>query len=215
MIRCINAKLNKPPRLSVKSEGHGPLLQSARPLDETAFSEGDRKRFLSRVETRGHDECWEWKGYRDKNGYGALYINESNHRSHRVALAISGVAIPSGMCVCHTCDNPPCCNPAHLFLGTNLDNRRDMIKKGRGSSGDSHWTQTMPHIIPRGRQHWSTRIPESICRGTDQACHKLTDDAVRFIRSSPLPRLLLAHMFGISRRRICAVQLGKAWKHVR
>lgn len=83
-------------------------------------------------------ECWEWKGGRTKNGYGT-------HRgttAHRCAYeAVNGV-IPAGMVVMHTCDNPPCINPAHLKLGTQQENLADMHRKGRAGDcrnfGEKH-----------------------------------------------------------------------------
>ncbi len=70
--------------------------------------------------------CLEWTGHRDKNGYGAITINQRPHRTHRVAWEIVNGPIPSGLWVLHRCDNPPCMNPDHLFMGTAADNTSDM-----------------------------------------------------------------------------------------
>jgi hypothetical protein len=78
--------------------------------------------------------CHIWTGPRDRNGYGKISLSKrSSISAHRAAWQLASGGIPPGMFVCHTCDNPPCCNPAHLFLGTPLDNARDRDRKGRTS----------------------------------------------------------------------------------
>jgi len=82
------------------------------------------------------DSCWEWTSRRDRQGYGRLGIQGASLRAHRIAWIATHGPIPTGLCVLHHCDNPPCINPAHLFLGTPKDNVHDRIAKGRhGSSG--------------------------------------------------------------------------------
>lgn len=97
-------------------------------------------RFWKRVERAGLDDCWPWMGRRTPRGYGEFGTAERPERAHRYALMLSGVDVPAGMVVMHLCDNPPCCNPRHLKVGTNLENNRDMIAKGRARylAGDAH-----------------------------------------------------------------------------
>lgn len=77
----------------------------------------------------GPEACWPWTGARHK-GYGMIGIARKKHGTHRVAYALA-TGDPGDLHVCHACDNPPCCNPAHLFLGTHQDNMRDLVAKGR------------------------------------------------------------------------------------
>ena len=95
------------------------------------------ERLWRRVDKGGHESCWPWTGSVCSDGYGTIGTTGEGREgskivgTHRVAYESVHGAIPSGMCVCHRCDNPRCCNPAHLFLGTQRDNVYDCIAKGR------------------------------------------------------------------------------------
>jgi hypothetical protein len=99
-----------------------------RPIELT---EKQTRRFLSKIEMRGPDECWPWKASTDDSGYGLVWLTDALFKASRVAWRHFKGTDPSDKLVCHTCDNPPCCNPAHLFLGTKLDNNADRHRKGR------------------------------------------------------------------------------------
>lgn len=92
-------------------------------------------RFWEKVRKAGPDECWEWQAATNEKGYGRLTAGRGvNLKAHRVAYALSnGGELDADKHVLHRCDNPPCCNPRHLFIGSGKDNTRDMMQKGRQS----------------------------------------------------------------------------------
>ena len=102
------------------------------PHRELNLSEKYINSFWSKVEKLSDDQCWKWKGYKNRQGYGRMGIAPSQCvNAHRVSWTIHNGAIPEGMFVCHKCDNPECSNPKHLFLGTRQDNINDMMVKKR------------------------------------------------------------------------------------
>lgn len=90
------------------------------------------ERFWPKVDMTG-DGCWEWQASRFRRPpYGQFQYEGRPHVAHRIAWILSNGPIPEGKKVLHSCDNPPCCRPSHLFIGTDSDNMKDMISKGRG-----------------------------------------------------------------------------------
>ena len=87
--------------------------------------------------------CWEWKGATYVKGYGEIGVTNQLIGAHRVSWQIHYGPIPKGLCVLHRCDNPPCTNPKHLFLGTKGDNNRDKVKKWRHRYGVHHHLTTL------------------------------------------------------------------------
>jgi hypothetical protein len=93
------------------------------------------ERFWSRVVKQGEDGCWMWTGCVNRHGYGIINTGERNELAHRVAYELTnGRMLPGEYCL-HRCDNPSCCNPSHLFTGTQRDNVKDMVSKGRNPKG--------------------------------------------------------------------------------
>ena len=88
--------------------------------------------FHKRVnKTSNIDECWIWIGYKDKKGYGQVGFNNKVYLCHRISYFLFYNVDPKDLMVCHSCDNPSCCNPNHFFLGSALDNVNDAIIKNR------------------------------------------------------------------------------------
>ena len=90
--------------------------------------------FWKKVDINGPTECWPWMASRKPRGYGHFVVMKKDHNAHRLAYELQRGPIPSGMEVMHRCDNPPCVNPAHLFVGDHGDNMRDMLRKERRST---------------------------------------------------------------------------------
>lgn len=97
--------------------------------------------------------CREYQGSRTVAGYGYMQIEGKDVYAHRLAYELENGPIPNGLVVCHVCDNPPCCHPGHLFVGTIADNNRDMWAKGRGRLTPPAWRkiplECLPAIISR------------------------------------------------------------------
>ena len=132
--------------------------------------------------------CLYWVKGKDKDGYGVFYTNGRVYKAHRVAFYLSK-GDPTGLCVCHSCDNPSCVNPDHLFLGTVVDNNKDRHSKGRSKNkptpGESH------------------------------NMAKLSNEDVLYIRASLdcLQKDLAAH-YGVAIPTISNIQSNKTWKHL-
>ncbi len=131
--------------------------------------------------------CWEWQGAKIAAGYGRVWLNGRAGKAtfvHRVTYAMEHGPVPAGMKVLHHCDNPPCCNPWHLFLGNTAANMADRDAKGRQA------------------------------RGERQGSAKLTAADVLLIRASNETHTAMARRFGVSRRAVAFVASRHHWRHI-
>ena len=160
---------------------------------------------------RTPDECWPWTAVKNDRGYGLVTYQRRNWKAPRLAFTLT-YGDPGMFWVLHRCDNPPCCNPAHLFLGTHEDNMADMRAKGR------HATRTRTDYLPSGDSHHARKRPEVMARGEGHGNAKLTDADVRAIRaawdSRQSSRADLARSYGVAVNTIAGVVLRKTWRHV-
>jgi hypothetical protein len=110
------------------------------------------ERFWARVE-KTEGGCWPWLSKLSDRGYGLVKVDKKWVRAHRVAWRLTHGEHPAQLLVCHHCDNPRCCNPAHLFLGTHAANHADMVAKGRRRSKSGTVKLTAEQVIAARRRH--------------------------------------------------------------
>ena len=158
----------------------------------SVLTEHHKTRFWGKVDKRSDTECWPFIGHRDSRGYGAFDLPCGDgrwrpYRAHRVAFVIKNGDIKERTMVCHTCDNPSCCNPSHLFAGTQAENMSDMHLKGRH---------------PYGEKHGSAKLKE--------------DDVatIRVLLKSGMTQTKVASQYGMARQTIAAIKYHKIWKHI-
>jgi hypothetical protein len=153
-------------------------------------------------------ECLLWGKRELRRRYGSVSYNGKVWQTHRLAYTLTKGEIPPGMYVCHTCDRPRCCNPEHLFLGTQDDNMKDMVSKGRASRDTG----------AKGDEHWARRFPEKIqVKGSGNPMAKLTEEKVRMIRSMAEQGMMhkdIGREFDLHPETVGCIVRRKAWRHV-
>lgn len=150
-------------------------------------------KYWARVDAGPAEVCWEWLGpISHKGGYAVVIHHSKRVGAHRLSWILTRGPIAPGLVVRHICDNPKCCNPNHLELGTHYDNVQDMINRGR-------------------------RVP-SAAKGTRNCKAKLTDRQVRQIRAEyaagSSSTIRLAKKYGVSQGLISQIVLNRIWRHI-
>ncbi len=173
--------------------------------------------FWAKVARSDKDACWPWIGRYTRRGYGALTYHQRLWNAHRLAYTLTYGPIPDGMMVCHSCDNTLCCNPSHLWLGTNADNMHDAHVKGRMAQGE-HWRDVHMATLARGERNGKYTHPERSARGERVNTNKLTSEQVLAIRAryaqGGITQAELAHEYGVNKPAIYKIVHGLNWKHL-
>lgn len=144
-------------------------------------------KFWSRVSRGLPDECWNWLGAKSRGGYGNVRFQNKFYRAHRLAYELENGPFGDGLLVCHRCDNPLCCNPNHLFLGTPKDNVLDAVGKRR----------------------------MSVCSKNGRAL--FTDDEALLLRDmyrGGITATSIARHLGLSKITVWMLCAGKTWKYL-
>lgn len=106
-------------------------------LNDSQYAERKKKKIFENIR-KEENGCWTWLSYKNDRGYGTTnFRNHKGIRVNRLVWTLCNGEIPFGIYVCHKCDNPSCCNPEHLFLGTHEENMKDMALKGRACQGEN------------------------------------------------------------------------------
>jgi hypothetical protein len=142
--------------------------------------------FWKRVEKQPNG-CATWTGAKQSDGYGILTYQRKFWLSNRLAWTLAIGPIPDGLCVCHLCDNPSCCNPRHLFVGTHAQNMLDMKSKGRRKA------------INAGEKNGRAKLT------ANQA------DEIRKALAGGLTQMKVAAQFGVSQTLVSLIKRGQLW----
>lgn len=177
-------------------------MSKSYPIPLPIFNQKDEENFWSKVEIRYEDECWPWTGFKRIRDYGGFWINGRMFTASRISFFLS-FGDPGMYLVLHKCDNPPCCNPNHLFLGLGADNVADCENKGRGNH-------------PRGDAQGLRKHPEAASRGEKHGRAKLSEEQITQIRKLYRKGLgiRLAEQFGVGQSQILRIVKGEHWKHL-
>lgn len=174
---------------------------------------------MSKVDCYHSSGCWEWIASRIRNGYGQFRLNGKMVLAHMVSYELFVGSIPDRMFVCHSCDNPGCVNPDHLWIGTSKDNHQDAKQKGHLPMGDKHGLRLHPDSRSFGNRNGSRLYPEKRVRGVEHHDAKLNPEIVRVFRvryeSGGVSYRELADEYGVTINAVRKAIKGLTWKHVK
>jgi len=165
------------------------LLPVAKIENNMTYNDSVKERMESKITKDPKTKCWNWTARKDKDGYPEIQIQHpvrGKFRATRIAYELYKDKKPGKLLVCHTCDNPSCINPDHLFLGTAKDNAQDCIKKGR----------------------------DNPVRGEDRSQSKLTEKQVLEIRSLKMTNEEVGKIYNIHPGYVSLINTRKRWAHI-
>jgi hypothetical protein len=179
--------------------------KAPKPIDASDFKPTDVARFWSKIDQAGGPSaCWPWRGFRGREGYGQFQSRHNGRErkfiAHRVALALRRGSVKES--VLHRCDNPPCCNPAHLWEGSQLENRRDCARKGRAAAGDRNGARLHPETRSRGEKNNMAKVTKEIVR------------QMRIEHERGVSGVEISRRFGLATSSVNAIVRRLTWKHV-
>jgi hypothetical protein len=159
------------------------------------------RRFWEKVQRGQPSECWEWTGSRSRDGYGRIRSGgrDGTLNAHRVAWELTHGPVDDGLQVCHKCDNPPCCNPSHLFVGSKSENAFDALRKGRLRIPVPNFVRT-PGVAPGARLT------------VEQVLEIRAQWNAAGARATAIMLGTLAEQYGVSRTAIYYIVTGHSWR---
>lgn len=183
--------INTPSRSSHMNHDPDPLDSSvvAEEMFTVNLTQTQIARFWSKTELK-ESGCIEWTRAKRSHGYGAVRLERKSHGAHRVAFFLKNGSFPAKSEICHRCDNPPCCNPDHLFIGTHLENMRDMFSKNRRTSA-------------KGEKHAAAKLTE----------HQVVELRARYANNEGSMEAL-GRDYGITRQSAYLIISRKSWPHI-
>lgn len=160
--------------------------------------------------------CLEWTKALSRYGYARYSVQGKTFFAHRIAYFIYYGVDPCELLVRHICNNPKCCHPFHLELGTHDDNSQDMVRAGRSQSGDRHWMKRHPERFEEWRKvaRGKFNLPQN---GENHPATILTAESVTEIKghiANGVDNRTLATAYGVTHSNISAIARGKSWKHI-
>lgn len=179
--------MNAPLEMDIRTEVAMSKAESSRARIDLRLTPERLAVFLSRVERIPESGCWIWMAGTSSTGYGTFAINQVSRKAHRIGYTNLVGPIPDGKILCHRCDVTYCVNPAHLYIGTFLDNSGDMIRRMRGCQGE---------------KMWMSKLTEA------QALEIIQATGKRGFKSE------LARKLGVTEALIWHIRKGRAWKHL-
>lgn len=222
----------QPPAWSPDVRRSGDMRSLPKPISALEIPQERQDLFWSLIDqSAGATACWPWVAGAFSTGYGAFRVGRRTCKASRVAYALRHGEVPSEAVICHRCDNPICCNPAHLFLGDTQMNNADMVRKGRQAKGERtgvhtkpesravgsrNGTHTHPESLRRGDRHWMRQHP-GVLAGDKNGRAKLTEADVIAIRrayASGERIASLARQYNINWSTAKKIVTKQLWSHV-